>query len=976
MAGKPELGAPAPFWAGAAAPLLGLHDEAQAEQVERLARGFHPLTGLPLVKGAGDEHVMGLDMTFSAPKDFSAVFAAADTGTRAELIDCMQKAVRTALDHAAESALTRHERGGRTKRVAEATIAACYTHFASRALDPQIHVHAFLFNVGKRRGIDEWSALEHRPQFDRKISTGALFRAALAWHLRGMGFNVLADGPYFKIGGIADSQREALSTRSREIADYLKQQGVNGAADSAAREIAALNTRSAKAEPPLPELLARFEKQAASLGLDAQAIRQMRGLEARTEAQSLDAADRAPLTPFTLDCSELLDELTASQSCATAQEALAAICAKAMGRASAEDCLRELDRFLASERIVRLGQTEMLVEVFTSRERVAQERTITERVREGAASRVHAVAPDLIAREFDALERELQAKLGVAVSLAQQRAAALHIACESGRHAFVEGWAGTGKTTLLGASTRAYKAAGFEVLGCCQSAAAAQNLARETGARSRTIASLLLGLASGRLTLDERSIVVLDEAGMVGSREFSLLQDAVLTAGGKLICVGDPKQLQPIEAGGIFASLMREHGKAELSDIQRQRTDFAPLFDWIDARARAGDGVSKEQAAALRQVPDDARMAAVEQLCGQSAKLARAFDRWRARYDHQWLRDVVRFFASGDPRPALQLLDAKGRLRIAASPAQAASQIVAAWEADKTPLVEKTMLAGTRAEVAELNRLARERLVETGMVVDALGVDALALARDGSGSVKRFAPGDRIVFSKNDLDLGVANGAAGAITAIEPAASGPRFVVKLDFPNARGERVVSMPARFSFFDHAYCLTNHKAQGRTFGAAYALANPVMADREWIYVAVSRSRFATTLFVDASALGLNDPESHRATADKAATREAVIEALAGRMARSRAKGTTLDYMSEQSPGLFAPRVLAHEDVRREPAASRASPAPAHSARTADRKTVVARVRRLLGKRHRKLVGDKLAATTPAAPDALRELEGPVR
>ncbi|WP_186090856.1 MobF family relaxase [Burkholderia gladioli] len=989
VSGSPGLGAPPPFWAGAGAPLLGLRCEALAEHVDRLARGFHPLTNEPLVKGAGDAHVTGLDMTFSAPKDFSVVFAAAATATRAELVQCLQDAARAALAYASSAAITRHERGGRTKRVAEATIAACYTHFSSRALDPQLHVHALQFNLGKRLGADEWSALEQRPQFERKMATGALFRAELAWRLRGMGFNVIAEGPYFQIEGISDKQRDALSTRSKEIDDYLKQRGVESAADPVAREIAALNTRSAKAEPPLPELLKRFEDQTAALGLDALSVEQMR--RRRDEAASPER-DGSQTGPFEIDGSELLAELTSRQSCATEQEALAAICAKAMGRASASDCLRELDRLLSSENIVLLGRTEMLSQVFTSKARLAQEAAISERVRDGAASRAHAVAPALVAREFDALESELSAKLGVPVSLTQQRAAAFHIACETGRHAFVEGWAGTGKTTMLAATTRAYAAAGFEVVGCCQSAAAAQNLARETGARSRTIASLLLAIGSGRLTLNARSILVLDEAGMVGSREFSLLQDAAMSAGAKLVCVGDPKQLQPVEAGGIFASLMREHGKAELSDIQRQRTDFAPLLDWIDARARTGDGISRERALALRQVPEDARMAAVELMCAKSPKLARAFERWRARFDHQWLRDAVRLFAAGGARPALDLLDARGRLRIAASASEAASRMAKEWAADKTPLADKAMLAGTRAEVAELNRLARAGLVAACAVREELGVEALVFNRDGETAVKRFAPGDRLVFLKNDLALGVANGATGTIVSIHAGAGGPRFAVELDAPNAKAETAVAVPARFSYFDHAYCLTNHKAQGRTFSAVYALANPLMADREWTYVATSRSRFATTLFVDASALGLVDPETHREVADKAATREAVLEALAVRMSRSRAKGTTLDFVrdrgfeqgkgQDREPCLAAPfgdhrssmasRLSPSAALNREripgagasgPARS-ATPPSAHRARTTSLGAITAGVRRLLDQCRR-----RLQRGAPTVPSALR-------
>ena len=111
--GRDGLEGPMPFWACKGAALLGLDDIAEAEQVERLAKGFHPVTGEPLVKGAGDGHVMGLDMTFSAPKDFSAVFAGADQPMQEALIECLQQSAKAALGYAEAAAVTRHGQIGR-----------------------------------------------------------------------------------------------------------------------------------------------------------------------------------------------------------------------------------------------------------------------------------------------------------------------------------------------------------------------------------------------------------------------------------------------------------------------------------------------------------------------------------------------------------------------------------------------------------------------------------------------------------------------------------------------------------------------------------------------------------------------------------------------------------------------------------------------------------------------------------------------
>ncbi|WP_133647517.1 MobF family relaxase [Paraburkholderia flava] len=904
---------PAPFWACAGPSLLGLDQShpANTEHVERLARGFHPLTGQALVEGAGESHVMGVDMTFSAPKDVSAIFAAADRATQAQILDCLHDAVRAALAHAEAHAVTRHGHGGRTKKKAEAAVAACYTHFASRALDPQLHVHAFMFNVGERAGADEWSALEHKAQFDRKMATGALFRVELAARLRAMGFAIEPTGPYFQIVGVSDEQREALSTRSREIAEQVSEMGDVGEHGEAAKDVAAINTRSAKSEPPLPELLDRFARQTAALGLTPEAVSRMRDPTLATQAnasmnqpaaselaeQMIVIAARSP--EFALDHAALLAKLTEHQSCATPQDALALICEAAMGQWDAARCLDELDRFMASEHPLALGETETLAPVFTSRATFGMEERTTRTVQDGKTDLRHRLSASTVNKRFDALEADLGAKLGAAVSLDEQRAAALHIASETGNHAFVEGWAGTGKTTLLRALADAYKESGFSVLGCAQSASATQTLSRETSVPSRTIASLLLAIQSGRQTLNNRTVLVLDEAGMVGSREFALVQQAVVDAGAKLIAVGDSKQLQPIEAGGIFRALVREHGAAEISTIRRQRTDFGPLLDWLADRARDGAAdlasaaVELERLDALRSLPEDAKMRAAEAHCSADPTLRRGFLAWRSRYDHEWMRDAVESFAIGAALPALRLLDAHQRLRLSDGPLATVETLLDGWAADKTPLTEKIMIAATRAEVADLNARARTRLVEHGVVLDSKGVELEITHRDESKEPKRFAPGDRVVFTKNDRTLGVANGSTGTIQKIQRAASGPALIVELDTPNERGETTARVPASFGRFDHAYCLTNHKSQGRTLSSAYVLVNPATADREWIYVASSRSRFATTLHVDRGAILSADPESHLQPNATQLDRAAAIECLARSMSRSRAKGTTLDY-----------------------------------------------------------------------------------
>jgi conjugative relaxase-like TrwC/TraI family protein len=855
-----------------------------------------------MLRGAGDGHVMGVDMTFSAPKDVSILFAGADDQTRQAITDAMRASVNAALAYTESISITRHGHAGRIKQHAEATIASCYVHFASRALDPQLHVHAFLFNLGKRKGSNEWSALDQKAQFDHKMATGMLFRVELASRIRELGLEVNANGPYFEIAGITDQHREAMSKRSQAIKAYIDQHGL-ASDDPALREVASLNTRSSKAEPGYLELMQRFSQEAEALGITPAWINNLRS-EAVETVQKEDQV-------FTLDADELLSELLEQRSVVTAQDALQLIGQKAMGQLNANQCREELAKFLKHTEVLHLGQTEHLSTAISSKAMLKLESDISHAVTAGKASKVHQTSAVAVHGAFDALESELEKRLGTPVDLSQQRQAALHVCSLSGDHAFVEGWAGAGKTTMLKAVNEIYEHEGFRVFGCSQSASAALNLSRESGIRSSTIASLLLSLQTGRIRLDQKSVLVLDEAGMVGSREFSMLQEQVLKAGAKFVCVGDPKQLQPVEAGGIFSTLLELHGGAHISNIQRQRTNIKPLIDWLANRqGLAASLILDATAKTLHKLPEEAALSVIENLSKDNERLAYALEKWRARFDQEWMRDAIHELAEGDAKTALQKFDERGHLQLTADAPQTMQTLIAAWAKDKNSLQDKAIIAGLRADVKQLNQLARSSMMEQGSISLDEAVIVEVELRDGTKEERELAKNDRIVFTKNEKELGVLNGMMGTVKALHH----DRMVVHLDDANANGETAVLIPFSFSFFDHGYCITNHKAQGRTVESAHVYLNGSMLDREWAYVAASRSRHATTLYANLASLGLIDTESHVPEADAPKEREVYLNALAGRMSNSRAKKTTLDYLAPLpvAASQAAPPIKKHSNI----------------------------------------------------------------
>ncbi|HAT9649154.1 TPA: Ti-type conjugative transfer relaxase TraA [Legionella pneumophila subsp. pneumophila] len=159
-------------------------------------------------------------------------------------------------------------------------------------------------------------------------------------------------------------------------------------------------------------------------------------------------------------------------------------------------------------------------------------------------------------------------------TLSQEQETALDYVTSSGDMKSLLGYAGTGKSYLLGAAREAWEQSGYRVQGAALSGIAAINLSDSSGIESRTIASLFYRLDKGMLTLNSRDILVVDEAGMLGSRTMERLTSEVEKAGAKLVLVGDWQQLQAIEAGAAFRSIAENYQYAELTQIRRQTTPW------------------------------------------------------------------------------------------------------------------------------------------------------------------------------------------------------------------------------------------------------------------------------------------------------------------------------------------------------------------------------------------------------------------
>jgi Ti-type conjugative transfer relaxase TraA len=214
----------------------------------------------------------------------------------------------------------------------------------------------------------------------------------------------------------------------------------------------------------------------------------------------------------------------------------------------------------------------------------------------------------------------------------------------------VVGHAGTGKSAMLGVAREAWETAGYEVRGVTLSGIAAENLEGGSGIASRTIASMEHGWHQGRDLLTTRDVLVIDEAGMVGTRQLERVLSHAAEAGAKVVLVGDIKQLQAIEAGAAFRSIHERHGGAEIGEVRRQREG--------------------------------------------------------------WQRDATRDLATGRTGHALEAYRSHGMVHEAQTREQARGDLIERWDRDRqsAPGRSRIILTHTNDEVRALNEAARERM--------------------------------------------------------------------------------------------------------------------------------------------------------------------------------------------------------------------------------------------------------------------------
>src|ERR1700722_10967827 len=526
---------------------LGI-DGATVEGPEFIAlmEGRHPRTGGWLrSEGAGGDRGGGIDLTFSAPKSVSVVWALGDEQERREIEAAHAAAGTEAMAHLTETVPTVRRRydGQVYEERAVDLLAAEYRHTTARGVmegdapDPQIHSHVVITSAIREDG--RLVAVASRPVFRSARELGAYYRSALAHELVGRGYQIERgtgkNGRYFEIKGVPRSMLDAFSARSREVARAAERFRAKWGRAPERGELRQLKLENRKAKVLVTKTDLRLVWN-----------------ETAARFEPLSERRQSEAEHVLKDCRPLADRVE-------------------------EHLTERAATFEPGEfRAVLLEQS---VGDLSPREALAFAGTmIAERPGRDVGESARTIASDEIAERIGG-------------RLTNEQAHALEVSTGGERGAILVGPVGTGKGVVIDAAARAEQHTGHRTVGIAISGSTAQRLGYDSPAlagATLTLDALVSRVERGQLQVDAATTIYFDEAGMADTDRLDRLTDIVERTGSKLVAIGDAAQLPSIGAGGMFERLTGLAPSAELSNIRRT-LDPAEQRAWADLRAGRSD---------------------------------------------------------------------------------------------------------------------------------------------------------------------------------------------------------------------------------------------------------------------------------------------------------------------------------------------------------------------------------------------------
>ena len=590
-------------WQGKGAELLGLSGQVDAERFKELLAGRIDADTL-VSRGStrtDSKTRIGIDLTFSAPKSVSIqALVAGDVN----LVKAHDLAVARAIELAEMRAEARSKKDG--KSAVERTgnlIVAKFRHETSRERDPQLHTHAVAMNL-TRRADGQWRALRNDELVRATKFLGAAYRVELARELQRLGYELRTerDG-MFELAHITRDQLEAFSRRSTQIAAALEQAGKSReTATAAEKQRATMKTRTSKVSMDRAAIHAEWKGMAKELAIELEPLAVDRAKKPYVDRPNAVADLQEQRTAGAVRFA--IKHLSERRASFSGSDLFDVALKHAVGAGDVAEVSREIRSLVANGSLIQedaryqLPDARKKFEPMTAEDLVSlvtqrgmhKERARTYVRAAIAQGRLRAVEPRYTTqaalereRNILTIERGGRRKFEAVMSADRSAAATAGLPLTVGQRAAIEmvltsrdstlgvvGYAGVGKSHMLRHKADLLQASGVTVRALAPYATQVKAL-RELGMQANTVASFLVGKDKA---LDPGSVLVVDEAGTLASRQLEQLMRITESQGARLVLMGDPAQTKAIEAGRPFEQLLKGGmTQVAMTEIQRQKSD-------------------------------------------------------------------------------------------------------------------------------------------------------------------------------------------------------------------------------------------------------------------------------------------------------------------------------------------------------------------------------------------------------------------
>ena len=577
--------------------LFGLTDSGKIDSSDfhRLYNGFAPNTGAKLTQNAGSERrSAGLDMTFSADKSISALWAVADPDLRSEIERAHNDAARVALEETVlrHCAYTRiRNRDGEIEVLPADIAAAMFQHGTSRDNDPQLHTHCTIFNAARTHRDGRYRALHQHPVYAWMKAAGAVYRNALAWNLRDrLGIRMEQygkDNEFTRIAGFSPSDGTAGQEPAALIAHWSKRRGqiveaareMGFTVEGNAPRAAAANkiTRAGKSPDNDPEIRhARWRSEAAGYVEREALIASLLG-----KAEEITPEQIRALTEVLED---LPYRLTREEAVFRLPDIVERVGNATAGLLNHEAVATSIERVLLSPEVVRLTRPPRSAEgvadmahtrLYSTRHTLQMEQEVRDMAAGMAADTGHALSAL-------AIEAKVAGLLKAGYPLSEEQIAAIRTVTSSGgRVAIIEGAAGSGKTTTLRPIADLYREHGNGIIATAVAWRTAVALGNDVEARPFCVDKLLRLAARGGIEINKDTTIIVDEAGMLSTRQAHHILQLSERHGAKIVFAGDTQQQQPVEAGPGLRLIRDAICSVRVDRIRRQKADLEDILTHV-----------------------------------------------------------------------------------------------------------------------------------------------------------------------------------------------------------------------------------------------------------------------------------------------------------------------------------------------------------------------------------------------------------